>query len=274
MKKGPRFTIYATSLQTGVSVRFSRPYLADYNLGKVESPHIQLAKAVAASSAFPPIMAPSCSGSSPPIGKTGLKEWDKKDNIRGKKKLPQDHGPYRRGRLRQPRAGTGLGPLHHGAGERRGGAVFGDDRVILARAERLFNHQAGYQHRRRTDPPPAQEMAIATRGEEGVGQILGHNHQDWPLERGGKGTRVPAPAAQGQQGDGEVGRIGTRLKSFSEKEQETVNQLGLRPHRRRHAPLGAGAGSQTGAFALPQIVRASPKKKEGAFAPSLLYRVS
>jgi NTE family protein len=57
-KEGPRFTIYATSLQTGVSVRLARPYLADYTLGQVKEPDTELAKAVAASSAFPPIMSP------------------------------------------------------------------------------------------------------------------------------------------------------------------------------------------------------------------------
>jgi NTE family protein len=56
--EGPRFTIYATNLQTGASVRFSQPYLADYRLGKIETPHIHLTIAVAASSAFPPIMCP------------------------------------------------------------------------------------------------------------------------------------------------------------------------------------------------------------------------
>lgn len=57
-KEGPRFTIYATSLQTGVSVRFSQPYMAEYHLGKVELPNIQLATAVAASCAFPLFMSP------------------------------------------------------------------------------------------------------------------------------------------------------------------------------------------------------------------------
>jgi NTE family protein len=56
--EGPRFTIYATNLMTGASVRFSRPYLAEYHLGKVASPHIKLATAVAASCAIPPIMRP------------------------------------------------------------------------------------------------------------------------------------------------------------------------------------------------------------------------
>ena len=56
--KGPRFTIYATNLQTGADVRFSRPYLADYHLGEIELPQIQLATAVAASCALPPILCP------------------------------------------------------------------------------------------------------------------------------------------------------------------------------------------------------------------------
>ncbi len=57
-EEGPRFTIYATSLQTGVSVRFSRPYMADYLVGMIDSPDISLAGAVAASSAFPPVFCP------------------------------------------------------------------------------------------------------------------------------------------------------------------------------------------------------------------------
>jgi NTE family protein len=56
--EGPLFTIYATNLQTGVSFRLSKPYLADYRLGKVDEPGIELATAVAASSAFPPFLCP------------------------------------------------------------------------------------------------------------------------------------------------------------------------------------------------------------------------
>jgi NTE family protein len=56
--EGPRFTIYATSLQTGSSVRLSRPYLADYRVGMLESPKMDLGTAVAASSGFPPVMCP------------------------------------------------------------------------------------------------------------------------------------------------------------------------------------------------------------------------
>ena len=55
---GPRFTIYATSLQTGASVRFTKAYLGEYHLGKIDNPTFKLALAVAASSAFPPPLCP------------------------------------------------------------------------------------------------------------------------------------------------------------------------------------------------------------------------
>jgi len=57
-RDAPRFIIYATSLQTGVSVRFSRTFLRDYTVGLVEDPAVPLAQAVAASSAFPPVLSP------------------------------------------------------------------------------------------------------------------------------------------------------------------------------------------------------------------------
>jgi len=56
---GPRFVINATNLQSGVLWRFSRPYLADYRVGTILEPEVTLADAVAASSAFPPILAPA-----------------------------------------------------------------------------------------------------------------------------------------------------------------------------------------------------------------------
>lgn len=54
----PCFTLYATNMQTGVSVRMTRRRLLDYRLGEVEKPDIPLARAVAASSGFPPFYAP------------------------------------------------------------------------------------------------------------------------------------------------------------------------------------------------------------------------
>jgi len=54
----PRFVINATNLQTGVLWRFSKPFMADYTVGLVPNPTVELASAVAASSAFPPILSP------------------------------------------------------------------------------------------------------------------------------------------------------------------------------------------------------------------------
>lgn len=57
--RGPRFVINATSVQSGVLFRFSKPYAWDYRVGKIASPSIELAVAVAASSAFPPVLSPA-----------------------------------------------------------------------------------------------------------------------------------------------------------------------------------------------------------------------
>jgi len=54
----PRFVFNATNIATGVLWRFSKPYMADYRLGRVLDPKIRLATAVAASSAFPPFFSP------------------------------------------------------------------------------------------------------------------------------------------------------------------------------------------------------------------------
>jgi NTE family protein len=54
----PRFVINATNVQSGVLWRFSKPYMRDYRVGKVAKPTVLLAQAVAASSAFPPVLSP------------------------------------------------------------------------------------------------------------------------------------------------------------------------------------------------------------------------
>ena len=56
--KSPRFVFYATSFQTGNSVRISPKYLADYRIGRIDAPNFSLAMTVAASSAFPPLLSP------------------------------------------------------------------------------------------------------------------------------------------------------------------------------------------------------------------------
>jgi NTE family protein len=56
--KAPRFVINATNVQSGVLFRFSRPYMGDYRIGRMKDPTLRLALAVAASSAFPPVLSP------------------------------------------------------------------------------------------------------------------------------------------------------------------------------------------------------------------------
>jgi len=55
----PRFVINATNVQSAVLWRFSKPYMRDWRVGEVRNPQIPLALAVAASSAFPPVLSPS-----------------------------------------------------------------------------------------------------------------------------------------------------------------------------------------------------------------------
>lgn len=54
----PRFVFNATNLESGALMRFSRPYLADYRVGRVANPELPLALVVTASSAFPPFLSP------------------------------------------------------------------------------------------------------------------------------------------------------------------------------------------------------------------------
>ena len=54
----PRFVINATNVQSGALWRFMKPYMRDYRVGEVKNPKIPLSRAVAASSAFPPVLSP------------------------------------------------------------------------------------------------------------------------------------------------------------------------------------------------------------------------
>ena len=55
----PRFVINATNVQSGALWRFSKPYMWDWRVGKVPAPRVELAVAVGASSAFPPVLSPA-----------------------------------------------------------------------------------------------------------------------------------------------------------------------------------------------------------------------
>jgi NTE family protein len=54
----PRFVINATNVQSKSLWRFSKPYMRDWRVGKVPLPKVEIAVAVAASSAFPPVLSP------------------------------------------------------------------------------------------------------------------------------------------------------------------------------------------------------------------------
>ncbi|ONG54021.1 patatin [Pseudoroseomonas deserti] len=54
----PRFVINATNVQSGAIWRFAKPYMRDWRVGEVRNPTLPLAQAVAASSAFPPVLSP------------------------------------------------------------------------------------------------------------------------------------------------------------------------------------------------------------------------
>jgi NTE family protein len=55
----PRFVINATNLQSAVLWRFSKPYMRDYRVGEIKAPRTDLAVAVSASGAFPPLLSPT-----------------------------------------------------------------------------------------------------------------------------------------------------------------------------------------------------------------------
>src|SRR6266403_3689831 len=55
----PRFVFNATSVQSKSLFRFSKSYLWDWRVGKVSNPKVELAIAVGASSAFPPVLSPT-----------------------------------------------------------------------------------------------------------------------------------------------------------------------------------------------------------------------
>lgn len=73
--EGPRFVINATNVQSGVLWRFSRGYMGDYRVGLVKDPDVRLADAVAASSAFPPVLSPATLKVKQPFSEEGEKDF-------------------------------------------------------------------------------------------------------------------------------------------------------------------------------------------------------
>lgn len=59
LPRRPEFVINATNVETGTLWRFSRKMMGDYKVGEIREPRTPLARAVAASSAFPPFLSPA-----------------------------------------------------------------------------------------------------------------------------------------------------------------------------------------------------------------------
>jgi NTE family protein len=88
----PRFVINATNIQTAALWRFSRNYMGDYRVGLVERPDVSLAAAVAASSAFPPVLSPSTLDIEQPVVNTPGADLHKEPYI--KTAILSDGGVY------------------------------------------------------------------------------------------------------------------------------------------------------------------------------------
>lgn len=58
LPEDPIFIFDSTNLQTGRSFRFGKAYMGDWRLGLIRNPTLPVARAVAASSAFPPFFSP------------------------------------------------------------------------------------------------------------------------------------------------------------------------------------------------------------------------
>ncbi|HET6523184.1 patatin-like phospholipase family protein [Sphingopyxis sp.] len=58
LPEAPVFVINATNLETGSLFRFMRSAIRDWRVGRIAAPTVRIADAVAASSAFPPILSP------------------------------------------------------------------------------------------------------------------------------------------------------------------------------------------------------------------------
>ena len=54
----PVFVFMSTNMQSGRAFRFTKKRLADYRIGEIPNPTLPIARAVAASSAFPPFLSP------------------------------------------------------------------------------------------------------------------------------------------------------------------------------------------------------------------------
>ena len=106
----PRFVINATNVQSKVLWRFSKPYMADWRVGRVMKPRVPLAVAVCVVG----LSAVPVAGEARPPPREVRARDRRRPPVAS---LHHPGGPHRRRRLRQPRPRDGLEAVPDGARE-------------------------------------------------------------------------------------------------------------------------------------------------------------
>jgi NTE family protein len=207
----PRTIFNTTNLQTGRDLRISKKYMADYRVGQIENPDLSVGKAVAASSAFPPVLSP-CVIEVDPASWKKLDGADLFDNPRYKHSLSlTDGGAY---------DNLGLEPIDQ------------YQTILVSDAGAPF----GMHEQAKTDPVGqlARALDIATDQARGLrsrylielgkmrGQKIGYWGIDTQYSKYPAANKIPCNPAKT---DG-LKDIRTRLDAFDQTEQETLINWG------------------------------------------------
>jgi NTE family protein len=207
----PRTIFNTTNLQTGRDFRISKKYMADYRVGQILDPDLSVGRAVAASSAFPPVLSP-CVIEVDPASWQNVAGADLFDDPRYKHTLTlTDGGAY---------DNLGLEPID----------TF--ETVLVSDAGAPF----GMQDRAKTDPVGqlARALDIATDQARGLrsrylielAKLRRQKTAYWGIdtryEKYPAANKIPCDPAKT---DG-LQNIRTRLNAFDDTEQETLINWG------------------------------------------------
>ena len=207
----PRTIFNTTNLQTGRDLRISKKYLADYRVGQIDDPDLSVARAVAASSGFPPVLSP-CIIEVDPASWKRLDGADLFDNPRYKHTLSlTDGGAY---------DNIGLEPVDE------------FETVLVSDAGAPF----GMQEKAKTDPigQLARALDIATDQARGLraryliklAEMRGQKAAYWGIDTVYGKYPAPNKLACSPAKTGGLKDIRTRLNAFDRAEQETLINWG------------------------------------------------
>ena len=231
----PRFVFCATDLCYGVNFVFERARVGDYRLGYLSPPPTdwEVARAVAASSCFPPIFNPLPLD----LPVDALQAWPRAARRRRRP-------PERRRPLRQPGAGTGLEGPPHRAGLRRWRGVRQRHRRRPAVAHRPLR-----RHRRPPGAGAAQALAHLQFPRRRDGRrVLGHRQRHRQLP-GGRPRLL-----EGARGASDRG-VRTDLDAFSPAEMAVLENHG-------YALAAAAVTTHLADLAAPDAPAAAPPHPE------------